>query len=171
MAALLAEGEPIGTVRAALEADIGTVDWVSALLPFGFTRYYEAEMGPGLSRAFFTLAGLADPSRLGPVKLATNDTERRLAVGGRRRVNLDPGLLSRSRFILASTKDSSHRVPLGHGIYAEITLVYEHGRFRPVEWTYPDYASTDYRGILEGIRSRYVAELGDAARVSRRPPP
>jgi hypothetical protein len=163
VAALLAEAELFDPVRAAVEAELGAVDYASPPMPFAFTDYYEAEMGPRLSRAFFSIAALADPAALGAIKLATNDIERRLAVAGRRRANLDPGLLSRSRFILASTKDSSHRIPLGRGIYAEITLVYERGRFRPVEWTYPDYASPAYGEILEGIRASYVAELHRAA--------
>jgi hypothetical protein len=75
-----------------------------------------------------------------------------------RPVNLDPGLLSPARFVLASTKPSAHRVPLSAGIYAEIELLYEQGRFRPVEWTYPDYCSEEYRGILEHIRELFKAQ-------------
>jgi hypothetical protein len=142
-----------------VESRLGRVDFVSLLLPFDFTRYYDAEMGKGLTRAFLSLAELVDPATLASVKTATNEIESGFSVGRRRRANLDPGLLSASRFILASTKDSSHRVPLGDGMYAEITLVYEHGAFRPVEWTYPDYASPEYREILRAMRERYILEL------------
>lgn len=124
-------------------------------------------MGPLLSRAFLTVKSLVDPALLASYKIATNGIEELFSVAGRRRVNLDPGLLSQSRFVLASTKDSSHRVPVGHGIFAEITLVYEHGRFRPVEWTYPDYASEPYRQALGGIRARYAAQLRSSLQAPR----
>lgn len=163
MAALLAGPEHYDPVRAAIEAELGAVDFASSPIPFTFTRYYEAEMGERLLRAFFTVADLVDPATLADIKVATHGIERRFAPDGRRRANLDPGLVSGSRFVLASTKDSSHRVPLGRGIYAEVTLVYEHGRFRPVEWTYPDYASSGYREILQHIRARYLEELRHAS--------
>jgi hypothetical protein len=164
IALLVAEPGLVEPVRSAVEAGIGEVDYVSPPLEFDFTHYYEAEMGAGLKRLFLSIAELVDPSRLAELKATTDAMEARFAVGGRRRVNLDPGMLSQSRFILASTKDSSHRVPLDHGYFAEVTLVYEHGQFRPVEWTYPDFASTPYRMILQEIRTRYVASLRAAAK-------
>ena len=159
IAVLLADSALAGSVRGRVGSELGDVDWASELLDFGFTRYYEDEMGSRLFRLFLSLKELVDPAELARLKLATNALERDFTVGGRRRVNLDPGLLSSSRFILASTKDSSHRVPLGGGIYAEVTLMFERGAWRPVEWTYPDYASDAYREILREVRARYLAEL------------
>ncbi len=66
--------------------------------------------------------------------------------------------MSLAHFVLASTKPSAHRVPLASGIYAEVELLYEHGGFRPVEWTYPDYRSEEYRGLLEHIRGLFKAQ-------------
>jgi hypothetical protein len=77
---------------------------------------------------------------------------------GLRPVNLDPGLLSLARFVLASTKPSAHRVPLASGIYAEIELLFERGSFRPVEWTYPDYRTREYLDILGHIRGLLKAQ-------------
>jgi hypothetical protein len=76
-------------------------------------------------------------------------------------VNIDPGLLSLSRFILASSKDGSHRVPLCEGVFAEITLVYERGGYRALPWTYPDYRSSEYLDILAEIRKLYKAQLNE----------
>ena len=168
IAAIVSDPELLGPVRSAVESELGELDWASDPLRFDYTRYYEAEMGPVLTRFFMTLKALADPADLARIKLVTNGLEARLAVEGHRRVNLDPGLLSLSRFVLASTKDSSHRVPLGHGIYAEITLVFERGEWRPVEWTYPDYASAVYRAILKLVRSSYAAEIRARAQSGKR---
>ena len=146
-------------VARALEEEFGPLDFTSEELAFSWTAYYEKEMGPSIRRFFLSHERLVPPGALAGIKVATNRLEEGFSRGGRRRVNLDPGLLGRSRFILASTKDSSHRVPLGQGIYGEITLMYERGAFRPVEWTYPDYRSPEYRRILGEIRQRYVRQL------------
>jgi len=140
---------------ALLARELGEIDRVGRAIDFSFTRYYEEEMGEGLVRLFFYARSLLDPARLPRIKLLTNEVEQCLARGHNRVVNIDPGLLCESRFVLATTKDSSHRIPIGKGIYAEVTLVYERGEFRPLEWTYPDYRSPAYRGILKEMRGRY----------------
>jgi hypothetical protein len=151
---------------AALEEGLGRVDWRGPELPFPWTDYYEVEMGPALRRSFLSFADLVDPGELASVKLFTNAVERRFSSGGRRRFNLDPGLLSLGRFVLATTKDRAHRIPLstpsGEGIYGELTLIYEKGAFRPLPWTYPDWASEEYRNILAGLRERLKSELRQA---------
>jgi hypothetical protein len=142
-------------VIAALERQFGPADLVSDELPFEFTDYYSAEMGRALRRFFFSARRLVAPESLAAIKLSTNALETSLSEAGRRRVNLDPGLLSLSRFILASTKPGSHRIPLAQGVYAELTLVYERGAFRALEWTYPDYRSPAYLVVLKNIRELY----------------
>ena len=47
------------------------------------------------------------------------------------------------------------RVPLRDGIYAEVTLVYERGEFRPLPWTYPDYRDPAQLAVLKALRERY----------------
>jgi len=37
--------------------------------------------------------------------------------------------------------------------------MFEKGSFRPVEWTYPDYRSAAYIGLLNDIRSLYKQQL------------
>jgi len=143
----------------ALEAEFGPPDYISELLDFSFTRYYDKEMGAPIMRFFIAFEQLVEPDRLAAIKLITGKVEQSFLDKGNRKVNLDPGLLSLSRFILASTKDSSHRIPLSSGIYGEITLMYEKNEFRPVEWTYPDYQCEKYRLILKEIRALYVKQL------------
>jgi hypothetical protein len=136
----------------------GPIDYTSTDLPFIFTRYYDGEMGTPINRLFVSFQRLVDPTALARIKVETNELESRFSRMGKRRVNLDPGLLSGGRFILASTKNAAHRIPLSDGVYAEITLVYEKGRYRPLDWTYPDYRSSEYVEILQQIRRIYLAE-------------
>ena len=140
----------------------GPADFSSAPAPFGFTDYYAAEMGPSLLRFFVSFERLVDPSRLAEIKRETNAIEDGFREEGRRKVNLDPGLLCLSRFVLATTKESAHRIPLAAGIYGEVTLIFEKGRFRPVEWTYPDYRSPEYAAILGKIRALYRSQVRPA---------
>jgi hypothetical protein len=60
-------------------------------------------------------------------------------------------------------KDFSHRVYLGGGVYAEITLQYVHGRWQALPWTFPDYASGRYDAFLTAVRDRLREDSqGDA---------
>jgi hypothetical protein len=137
----------------------GTVDFESELLPFDHTDYYAAEFGPGLQRRIAAFEQLLSPAELPAIKLLTNDLEWALAEEGKRRINIDPGYVSLGKLVLASTKDHAHRLYLGQGIYGEITLTYQRGRFRPCPWTYPDYGSDRYCTMFDGIRARYRAQL------------
>jgi hypothetical protein len=132
----------------------GPIDVESEVFPFDFTRYYEAEMGAGLLRKFIALGRLIDPGRLADVKRMTNELEAEFAQTDRscaRPINLDPGYVAPSKLVLASMKDFSHRVYLGGGVYAEVTLQYRNG-WRAMEWTFPDYASGRYDAFLTAVR-------------------
>lgn len=143
----------------ALASRLGHIDYQSELLPFDHTQYYAREFGEGLLRQILSFTELAPPQRLAEVKGMTNELEMTWAVGQQRRVNLDPGYVSLSKMVLATTKDYSHRIYLGQGIYAEVTLHFRRGTFQPWDWTYPDYASPRYLEIFGHIRDIYVAQL------------
>jgi len=147
------------TVVEAVTKMFGETDYVSEVFSFTFSDYYCPEMGSPIYRFFLSLKRLYPPDELSGIKIKTNRIEREFSVSGRRRVNLDPGIMALSRFVLASTKESSHRIPLNGGIYGEITLMFEKGSFRPVEWTYPDYRSEKYLAILNTIRNIYKEQL------------
>ncbi len=142
----------------------GPTDLVSQTWPFDFTDYYEAEMGPGLLRQFASFAELIDPGRLAGIKVETNQLEERLCYEcglpeHQRPVNIDPGYIDLSKLVLATTKNGSHRVYLGDGIYAEVTLHYRTGRWAAWPYTYPDYAADRYHGFFEEVRNLYKAKL------------
>jgi hypothetical protein len=145
--------------RKALEERFGIVAFASDPAPWSFTAYYDREMGPGIVRLFWAFDRLVDPAELAAIKRETNLIEEAFREDDGRKLNLDPGLLSLSRFVLATTKDGSHRIPLRDGIYAEVTLVFEHGGFRPLPWTYPDYRTDGCRYVLKAIRDGYRKRL------------
>jgi hypothetical protein len=136
----------------------GPVDFASDPFRFTFTHYYDAEMGPPIDRFFISFERLVDPASLARTKQETNGIEDLFREKGSRKVNLDPGLLSLPRFVLATTKENAHRIPLSEGIYAEITLLYGKGGFQPLPWTYPDFRSEPTLSILNKIRARYKSQ-------------
>lgn len=134
------EGFTIDSVLTELKKDIGDIVLKSEALPFTHTHYYNEEMGDRLTRRWLVFEKLLVPDRIVQLKLRTNEIEKNyLNERGGRKVNIDPGLLSLSNLVLASTKNHSHRIYLGRGIYGEVTLIYKNHCFRPLEWTYPDY--------------------------------
>ena len=149
--------------RALLERRYGAVDFVSPAVPFTFTDYYEREMGKDLLRVLLSFETLVDPGRLVEIKLETNRIEAELTAmrEGRlcRTINLDPGYLDSSKVVLATAKTLAHRVYLGQGIYAEVTLTFGHDHCRFFDWTYADYRSPEVSGVLLDMRRRYLSAL------------
>ena len=140
---------------ARLNQEFGKIDFQSDTLDFIYTHYYDAEMGAPIKRFFVSVEEPMSPDTLASIKLRSNRMEDEFREEGKRRVNLDPGFLSLSRLVLATTKEGSHRIALNSGIYGEVTLLFEKGEFRPLPWTYPDFRSDAYRFILKTIRGIY----------------
>lgn len=134
----------------------GQLDLLTEARAFTYTDYYEKEMGPSLYRRLASFTALVQPEVLPDIKLFTNDLEMRFADGHRRRVNLDPGLLSVERLVLATGKNFTHRVYLRDGIYADLTLIYQNGSYRPLPWTYPDYGAAQTLHFLGVLRQKLI---------------
>lgn len=149
----------IGATIDTLAAHFGGPDFVSAGMPFAETNYYEREMGTSLVRRLISFMALVRPEALPDIKRLTNRIEARYAEGEQRRVNIDPGYISPSHLILATGKGYSHRPYLRDGIYADLTLIFESGTFRPLPWTYPDYAGRPVTGLMNRVREKYLLDL------------
>jgi hypothetical protein len=145
-------------VRRPLADAFGEVDLLSETFDFDATHYYDDEMGWPLFRQFVSFAAGVAPDALADAKCTTNAIERRLAAGSpagpRRPINLDPGYLEPAKLVLASMKNASHRIYLARGVYAEVTLRFAHGRWQPLPWTFPDFASGAYWPFLDAARRR-----------------
>jgi hypothetical protein len=158
-----AREEWLEEATALLEERFGAVAEASPLLPFTQTAYYAAEFGQPLLRRFLRFERLIPQDTLAQAKLVCLELEAGLASEGRRRVNLDPGLISAERLLLATGKNYTHRVPLSGGIYADLTLIYGRGSFQPLPWTYPDYAGPEIIDLLNRFRAGYIVQLRGAS--------
>jgi len=143
---------------------LGTIELTSVCWPFEGTDYYRDELGERILRQFVAFDELVSVERLPEIKRLTNELETRLGEDlalpeTARPVNLDPGYLTLSKLVLATTKDYSHRLYLGQGIYGEVTLHYESGAWKPWPWTYPDYAAPTYHGWFTQVRGRLKEQI------------
>jgi hypothetical protein len=159
MSLISAEDGTLMRAMEGLKAIYGEVDLLSDLLPFDFTRYYDGEMGAPLFRRFIAFKELVQREALADIKKRTNGVEERYCRDGCRKVNIDPGVLSEENLVLATTKGFAHRVYLRDGIYADLTLVFRRGSFRPQEWTYPDYRQGEVIELMNGLRRSYLKQL------------
>lgn len=154
-----ADSKLITGVARDLENRFGPFDLISEWFDFDYTNYYAAEFGSPLFRRLFVCRFLIGQGDLADVKLETNGIEQKYLTNGARLVNIDPGCILKERFVLATGKNYAHRIYIGKKIYADLTLIYRHGGFQVLPWTYPDYADRKLREFLEQARKRYIIDL------------
>ena len=160
-AVLADSAETLAAAKERLAECFGPLREASATYDFDFTSYYEAEMGAGLCKQLVCFAERIDPAELAAAKMQTIALEKAMSRaasdGLYRRANIDPGLLSIEGLILATTKYSGHRICIAPQLYAEVTLLYQRGRYRPLEWTYPDYRRDAVQCFLLAARTWLMA--------------
>ncbi len=159
IAVLISRKDMLNKLIDTLTHNFGPIDYQSNLINFSYTDYYNLEMGNEIKRIFFSFKNLIDPFTLPDIKILTNNLENDFLVDNQRKINLDPGMLSLKRFILATSKDNGHRIPLQKGIYGEVTLLFISKNFKALPWTYIDYRSEEYSKILKEIRIIYKNNL------------
>jgi hypothetical protein len=133
---------------------------------FHHTGYYESAMGAGLQKELLVFQDLATPDCLAPTKTLTNALEEEFKQSNSypeaRPLNLDPGILTLGKFLLATTKDQAHRMYLRDGIFAEVTLRFEARSFHPWPWTYADYREPAVLEFMKEARSYYRQRLRES---------
>jgi len=162
-----------------LKEIFGPLDIESPVWEWEHTNYYSKEMGEGLKRKFIFFQKLINPESIAEIKLKTIELERQYLnpplsplsksdrldyeggqreVGGRK-INLDPGYLDSAKVVLVSTKDFSHRIYLGKGIYGEVTLIYSGKDYQILPYTYPDFRTQEYLELFKEAREMYKEEI------------
>ncbi len=142
-----------------LEKKFGKVDFESEKIDFNYTDYYCPEMGKPLFRRFISFKKLRRPEQFISVKLYCVKLEKKFALNSRRRINIDPGYLTDAKLVLTTTKNFSHRIYLGKGVYAEVTLRYLKDNFSEFSTTFPDYRTLNYKAIFLNIRKIYHRQI------------
>ncbi|MFH1943175.1 MAG: DUF4416 family protein [bacterium] len=140
---------------ALLDERYGEMDYRSKSFAFTMTDYYVPEMGSPITRMFVSFDRLIHPKEIARIKCETNDIENQRAVDGKRKINLDPGYMDYDKVVLASAKYNGQKIYLDHGIWADLTLHFEKGRFDPYAWSFPDFKEGIYDEVFLEIRQRY----------------
>jgi hypothetical protein len=156
---LIGREAAIGDALERLVSGFGAIDCETPAVPFEFTDYYRGEMGGGLLRKWVAFKALRQRGYLPLAKHLAFQIEGALAHDNRRTVNIDPGYVDDAQVVLATTKNFSHRIYIGMGYYAEVTLIYKQKQFRPLEWTYPDYKGSVGLDFFTRARAAYHKAL------------
>lgn len=128
---------------------LSPIAMISPAFPFTESHYYRSTMGDQLKKQFAILSNWYDPAELSTHKLMSLDWEsdlvKNISFDVERPLNIDPGYMSMTKLVLASTKNREHRIYLRDGIYGEVTLAFRDQQWQPLPWTYPDYQREDFR--------------------------
>ncbi|MFL5784402.1 MAG: DUF4416 family protein [Bacteriovoracaceae bacterium] len=121
--------------------------------------YYQKEMGPDLERFLIISHRTFPRSELLSSKLYSLKWENQFARDEKRTVNIDIGLLSAENFLLATTKNYSHRIFIGEDVFADLTFEFRQGQWQTLPWTYPDYQDPEKMAFLSKARDRLLASF------------
>jgi len=146
----------------------------AGLLPPGLASPPGGLGNTGLKKQLAVFESWYDPASLSEHKLLTNNIETKLGKelvhagtipdGVARPINIDPGYMSMTKLVLASTKNREHRIYLRDGIYAEVTLAFRDQDWQPMLWTYADYQRRDVRDFLKLSRSHFSTAVAQRLR-------
>jgi len=163
---LAADAEALAAGRDVVVEQFGAVDMVSDIWPFDMTEYYVEQTGGSILKQFVSFEELIMPDIIGDIKHKTNAIEQRLAgeldSSLPRPVNIDPGFIEPSKLVLATTKNFAHRIYIGNRMWAEVTLLYEKGKWLSLPYTFPDHKKQNYQEFFSKVRARLVQQLREA---------
>ena len=160
---LYSNREIFDQAREILRKEFGDILLVSPPSPWDYSLYYKNELGSPVLRQFIFFKTIIDPGSLADMKIRTIEIEHALSSGGIRKINLDPGYLTLAKIVLASTKNYSHRIYLGKGIYAELTLLYRNrtNTYTPHLFTYTDYQEKQNIDLFLKVRTMLKGMLAE----------
>jgi hypothetical protein len=141
-----------------LAVRFGRPDFIGNWHPFEHTNFYASEMGAGLKKCFVSFEKLLPPEALPDAKIWCGEAEDRFRVDGKRAANLDPGYINYCKLVLASGKYGGHKVCMARGCWADFIMRYSEGKWLPLPWCFPDFASGVYDGDLNEIRRLFKEE-------------
>jgi hypothetical protein len=137
-------------------SQIGKIDIQSTEIPFNFTDYYKEKMGTSLKRKWVSIDKIIPENDLVDIKHQAISWEKELTSEGKRTLNCDPGGICDNRVVLVTTKNFSHRIYMGKGIFGEVTLIYIGDKFQPQAWTYPDYQSDIFQDFAKKCKKKFL---------------
>ncbi|RKX96219.1 MAG: DUF4416 domain-containing protein [Spirochaetes bacterium] len=134
----------------------GKIIFSSSKFEFTETDYYNEEMGEPIFRIFYAIDKLIEQDKIIELKLLSNKLEDEyFTINSKRKVNIDPGYVTKAKVVLPTTKNFQHRIYMGKGIFAEVTLRWRKGSFTEWEWTFKDYRRKESIEFFNKLREYY----------------
>lgn len=115
---------------------------------FNFTKYYEEEMGKNIKKNLLTFKNPIKEGRLAEIKTYANKLEDRYRTEEKRRVNIDPGCLTKKELILLSNKKGAYKKEIAENIYAHLTLEFKNNKCVANYRTFPDFKTEKVQKFL-----------------------
>jgi len=115
-----------------------------------FTNYYEKEMGKGLIKKIIIFKKEINEKDLAEIKKFITGLEKKNSTNNKRKVNIDPGYVSKEKVVLASFKKKDFKKDLDNGVYAHEVLRFENGEVKYFWHTFADYRRDDIKGFFLG---------------------
>ncbi len=153
---MYSKGLDLKKVLDKLTEKYGKISIESEEIPFTFTNYYAPEMGENIVKKFFVFEKLIDRSKIGLVKIFTNKIEDEYSINGKRAFNLDPGYVNKTQLVLASAKETGHKIYLGKGMFAHLTYIYVNKQWMPTERCFPDFKSDEVKKFFASVRAELL---------------
>lgn len=131
---------------------------------FPMKEYYSKEMGDvnSLSRLLILVPNFYDRRNLVKDKIWSDEVEKNHSDKNLRNINIDVGYQSLEQIVLATGKQFTHRIYLDHGVYTDLNLIFEGSSYKPLNWTYPDYAHSDFINFFNWSRLLLLNNLNNS---------
>lgn len=140
-------------VKKNLESLFGPEIYQTENFPFTHTDYYNSKMYPPLHKYFAAYNIIESPANLAIYKRILVDIEKTCSKDNRRFVNIDIGYLALEKIVVASTKNFSHRIYIGKGVYGDLQFLRLKNKYKPMDWTFPDYKQNFVLQFFEKVRN------------------
>lgn len=113
-----------------------------------FTDYYEKEMGKNIIKKLIIFKKEIKEEDLVEIKKFITEIEKKYSVMDNRKINIDPGYVSKEKVVLTSFKKKDFKKNLGEGVYAHEVLRFENGKILTFWHTFGDYREKGVKGFF-----------------------
>ncbi|MEA2031073.1 MAG: DUF4416 family protein [candidate division Zixibacteria bacterium] len=142
-----------------LENKFSRVECETTEVPCSAQERYREEMGDNLQRRFFSFEQPVACDSLPEIKATCHKIEQMFSDHVRdfyfRTVNIDPGILTPDKLIMASYREYNYRIYLGGSVFAQLELIFSQGKFMRLPWTNPDYCHDEAIELFSRVRNSF----------------
>lgn len=130
---------PVKKAKEALIKKFGEIESESEEFDFNFTAYYEKEFGKSLKKLFIAFKKPIERENLVGIRIYTQELEDKLKDGDKRKINIDPGYMTKENLVVASLKEQPYKIYLGKGVFGHMIFMFKKDDVISFRHTFPDY--------------------------------